>query len=482
MYNNYIATGRFIFMKYPIIAVVLAVFFLVVSYIVISSSTVVTVFTTSHTQQQVVTATDMDTGIWTQKIEVAAGDAYQGPWRMNESDFRYVDAPSVDINNNGVTGITWIDQSHKNVLFQIFEPDGEKRFSDPVNVSRSPDIFSWLPRVVISEDDVNNVYILWQEIVFSGGSHGGEIFFARSTDGGQTFSNPVNLSNTPAGAAKGRLTAWYWDNGSLDIVKAHDGTLYIAWTEYEGRLWLSYSTDRGDSFAEPVHVAGDNNEPARGPSIAAGDDNIVFLAWTVGEDRSADIHLVQSDDGGRSFGEPRVVFNSEGHSDAPKILVDDNGTLHLVYAESPAGPFNRYQIRYSRSDDGGNSFEGSREIAQALSDDFDSMNFPSIAADANNNIYILWELYPDRQNRPLGLGFIYSEDGGETFKSPSVIPGTDDPALGFNGSLQGLLMRKLAVNDTGEIAVVNNTFRQNQGSHVWLFRGSVRQNDLGQNY
>jgi hypothetical protein len=35
------------------------------------------------------------------------------------------------------------------------------------------------------------VYVLWQEIVFSGGSHGGEIFFARSRDGGQTWSAPA---------------------------------------------------------------------------------------------------------------------------------------------------------------------------------------------------------------------------------------------------------------------------------------------------
>lgn len=409
---------------------------------------------------------------WEEKTKVASGDAYQGPWRMNDSDFRYVDAPSVDINNDGYLGIVWVDQSQKDVLFQMYEPGGETRFNEPVNVSRSPDIFSWLPRIVISGDNGENVYILWQEIVFSGGSHGGEIFFARSTDGGNSFSDPVNLSNTTAGAAKGRLTARYWDNGSLDIVKDNDHNLFVTWSEYEGRLWFSRSTDRGKTFSDPVHITGDNEVPARGPSVAVDDNNNnVYVAWTVGEDRSADIHLVKSDDGGRSFGEPRIVFKSEGHSDAPKIIADGNGTLHLVYAESPAGPFNRYQIRYSRSNDGGNSFEGSREIAQALPDDFDSMNYPSLGFDANNNIYIVWELFADRRGRPLGLGFIYSEDGGETFESPSVIPGTDDPALGFNGSLQGLLMRKLAVNDAGEIAIVNNTFRQNQNSHVWLIRG-----------
>ncbi len=422
---------------------------------------------------------------WEDKIEIASGDAYQGIWRMNDSDFRYVDAPSVHIKDNGVPGITWVDQSQKDVLFQMYDADGNPRFDEPVNVSRSPAIFSWLPRVVISENNANNVYILWQEIVFSGGSHGGEIFFSRSIDGGRTFSEPVNLSNTPAGAAKGRLTARYWDNGSLDIVEANDGSLFVAWTEYEGRLWFRYSTDRGESFSDPLHVAGNNIEPARGPSIASGENGNVYLVWTVGEDPSADIRFARSTDGGRSFSEPRTVFKSDGHSDAPKIAVDSNEIIHLVYAESPAGMFRRYQIRYTRLDQDGNALEGSRELSEALSDDFNSMNFPSLALDDSDNIYIVWELYPDRTNRPLGLGFTYSGDGGETFDSPSVIPGTDDPALGFNGSLQGLLMRKLSVNNEGEIAIVNNTFRQNQSSHIWLIRGKIgkqRLDDPGKNY
>ena len=46
-------------------------------------------------------------------------------------------------------------------------------------------------------------------------------------------------------------------------------------------------------------------------------------------------------------------------------------------------------------------------------------------------------------------------------------------ALGFNGSLQGSLMRKLAVNAAGAVAVVNSTFKRNEMSRVWLFRGQA---------
>src|ERR671939_82717 len=85
---------------------------------------------------------------------------------------------------------------------------------EPVNVSRSPHTFSWLPRIAVSSADPRRVLVLWQEIIFSGGSHGGDILLARSEDGGRSFAPPLNLSNSRAGDGKGRLTRERWHNRS----------------------------------------------------------------------------------------------------------------------------------------------------------------------------------------------------------------------------------------------------------------------------
>ena len=409
---------------------------------------------------------------WDEQIEIVSGDAHQGPWRMNESEFHYVDDPSVAINEDGIVGVTWADQSRKDIFFQIYATNGEERFEEPVNISRTPKVFSWLPRVIITSGDPSSVYIMWQEIVFSGGTHGGEIFFARSIDGGKTFNDPINLSNSIAGDGKGRLTRRYWHNGSLDFAMGSDGALYAAWTEYEGTLWLSRSTDGGGKFSKPLRVTGGGGAaPARGPSLAVDADNTVYIAWSVGENRAADIHFAKSGDGGRSFGAPRAVFESDGHADAPKIAVDDEGTVHLIYGESPGGPFDRYHIRYTRSIDGARTFEKPRKISGPLKDAFASANFPALSLDSENSLYVLWELFPDRISRSRGLGFTYSADGGKTFALPSVVPNSADPALGYNGGRQGLLMRKLAVNGAGAIAVVNSTFKRSEASRIWLIRG-----------
>jgi hypothetical protein len=408
---------------------------------------------------------------WSDVIEVASGGGYRGPWRMNESEYDYVDDPSVAVAANGSIGVVWVDQARKDVLFQMYGSNGRPRLEAPVNVSRSPRIFSWLPRMVIAGDDADEVFILWQEIVFSGGSHGGEMFFARSTDGGKSFSTPINLSNTTAGAGKGRLDPRSWHNGSLDLAMGPNGDLHAAWTEYEGRLWFSRSTDRGESFSQPLLVAGSGDDkPARGPSLAVTPSGTVLIAWTVGEDVAADIHFAKSDDGGGSFIEPKVFFASEGHADAPKIAVDRAGTLHVVYAESPGGPQGRYHIRYTRWASGMGGFEEPRQISPA---DLESAGFPALSVGRNGEVYVLWEQYPRRGARSRGLGITYSNDAGSTFAAPSIIPGSDDPTHGVNGSQQGLLMRKLAINDAGGVAIVNSTFLPNQSSRIWLFQGRI---------
>ena len=295
-------------------------------------------------------------------------------------------------------------------------------------------------------------------------------YTARSEDGGKTFSGPLNLSNSIAGDGKGRISRDLWHNGSLDLATGADGAVYAAWTEYEGTLWFSRSGDGGKSFSPPRRVAGGGGDkPARAPSLALGPDRAVYLAWTVGEDASADIHVAKSADGGASFSEPRIVAPSPGYSDAPKLALDPRGVLHLVYAESSGGPFDPSHIRYTRSIDGARTFEAAREISGP------GAGFPALSVDAKGNLYVLWELFRDaRHSRhyPRGLALAVSRDAGSSFTPPAVVPGSIDPAGGFNGSSQGLLMRKLAVNGRGAVAIVNSSLKANERSRVWLIRGS----------
>lgn len=414
---------------------------------------------------------------WSEPLEVASGPAEIGPWEMNESEWDYVDDPTVVFDPEGGVALAWVDEGRKDVLLQRFDAAGEPRFEAPVDVSRTPEVFSWLPRIAFAPDGPETLYALWQEIVFSGGSHGGEAFFARSTDGGRSFEAPVNLSESPEGDGKGRLTHRLWDNGSLDLTVGPDGSVHVAWTEYEGRLWYRRSVDGGESFGPRVLVAGGEGEsPARAPSVAVDADGSALLAWTVGEDTSADLRMASSSPDGSEFGEPWPVMASDGHSDAPKIAVDGDGRLHLAWGEAPGGLFTPYRIRYVRSHDGGRSFEVRKRLGTPLSAELASMSFPHLSLGSGGTVYVAWELFPERGRRPMAMGFARSRDGGDSFTEPAVVPGTAEKGLGPSGSLQGLLMRKLAAGPDGRLALVNSRIRKGEESRIRLFfaRDSLR--------
>ena len=415
-------------------------------------------------------AADRASAGWCAPIEVAAGRGERGPWRQNESRYDYVDDPTVALDGDGRAHVAWVDQARKDVFFRTYSRDGSAAGRQPVNVSRSPGVFSWLPRIAVSPGRPGEIHVLWQEIVFSGGSHGGDIFFARSRDGGATFQRPLNISRSVGGDGKGRINRDVWHNGSFDFVAAADGTLYAAWTEYDGPLWFSRSIDRGASFSKPRRIAGDSRAPARAPALAVGEGGSVYLAWTLGEDAAADLRLARSDDRGRRFSEPRVIFATPGYSDSPKLALDAHGTLHLAFAESAGGPFDRYHVRYARSRNGGRTFEAAREISNPLPEGYTSAAFPALSVDRSESVHVLSELFAAPREMPRALALVTSADRGDTFAASTVVPGSFDAAGGYNGSQQGLLMRKLAVSERGEVAVANSHFEPNVGSRVSLMR------------
>jgi hypothetical protein len=120
--------------------------------------------------------------------------------------------------------------------------------------------------------------------------------------------------------------------------------------------------------------------------------------------------------------------------------------------------------------DGARTFEAPRDISKPALKGIAGAGFPSLSADVKGNVYVTWELYRHHRERPRGLGLVVSRDGGRSFSVPAVVPGSIDPAGGSNGSQQGLLMKKLAVNSAGAVAIANSSLKEGERSRVWLIR------------
>ncbi|OON60391.1 hypothetical protein B0920_15495 [Massilia sp. KIM] len=399
---------------------------------------------------------------WEAPITLATGGGTKGPWRQNDSDYDYVDDGTVAFLADGRLAVAWVDQRRKDVLFQTLDADG-KPGDAPLNVSRSGASFSWHPRIA-SGRGKQEVYLIWQEIIFSGGSHGGEILFAASSDGGRSFGAPRNLSNSRGGDGKGRVDRDTWSNGSADIAVASDGTIHVAWTEYDGALWHARSRDGGAGFSPARRIAGDDRLPARAPALATGPSDRVYLAWTVGEDLDEGIRVAQSDDAGASFGRPAVLGRGAGFADAPRIAVDGGGVLHVVFARQSSGAPST--VWHARSADGVTGFAAPALIPAASK----SVAYPALALDARGMPLVLAEAM-DVGGRARGL-LIASWDG-KGYSAFAPVPGSRD-AAGVNGSQQGLLGRKLALGPEGGVVVVNSALAPVAASRVWMVRGRLR--------
>ncbi|MCC7354481.1 MAG: exo-alpha-sialidase, partial [Anaerolineae bacterium] len=90
------------------------------------------------------------------------------------------------------------------------------------------------------------------------------------------------------------------------------GTLYVVWNDYrqgDGDILFSRSTDHGETWSEPLRVNDDpvdNGKDQFFPWLAVSPDGTISISWFDCRDDPGNLHyhiyLAQSEDGGLSFG------------------------------------------------------------------------------------------------------------------------------------------------------------------------------------
>lgn len=203
----------------------------------------------------------------------------------------------------------------------------------------------------------------------SGNNYGGRQF-TRSTDGGVTWLNPINIPNSPA-----------W--GTLDVDA--NGTLFMGGVNLgTGQIWCERSTNARDGAVTPsfdqstkVNLGGDiaisepiNPEGLVGQVFLAVDrsgastNNNVYMMASVlptGASNGSDVMFVRSTDGGQTFSAPvRVNDDPINHSKwhwFGTLSVAPNGRIDSVWLDTRNAANNTdSQLFYSYSTDGGSTW------------------------------------------------------------------------------------------------------------------------------
>lgn len=260
--------------------------------------------------------------------------------------------------------------------------DGGATLAEPVRVAGER-VFQ--ARVAVDPEGVLHVtYLQADDIAVWSLPSPAPVVATRSEDGGETFTEPVVVSDTqrsrvgvatPVIDAAGDLVVLYQDfKGNVRDFMNLEGP---AWEE-PSALVVTRSTDGGRSFSPGVEI---DDEVLVGkrfivflpefPSLAAGPEGALYVAWADARDGTHDVWLRRSRDGGRTWsGRVRVNDNpvDDGTSQyLPAVSVSSGGRVDVLYLDRRGDPDDALTtVSLATSPDDGASFETTQVSSQAF--------------------------------------------------------------------------------------------------------------------
>lgn len=268
----------------------------------------------------------------------------------------------------------------------------------------------------------------------------GQAMVARSTDGGQTFGEPV--------AASGDDPDVMSYVGSSPLVFAGpDGDIYLAYGRnmaHEGvsfgrdTLRLARSTDDGATFAPAVDVFTDTDALEAGSfqDVIAAPDGALYAAWLsyrqympengAGDDSLTEVRITRSDDAGLTFGPSILVDDRSCECCRTSLTASADGTLYLAWRDQVPQDDGGDPVRnmvVSSSHDSGATWstpalihDDAWRVAQCPE------SGPVIAIDRDGLLHAAW--FTGKEDGP-GVYYAASRDDGTTFSDPQALATAD---------------------------------------------------------
>lgn len=279
-----------------------------------------------------------------------------------------------------------VEQDGRTDVYLARLDDQGSTVGSPVRVNDKPGdaaVHQQAPaQVAVGPDGSINVVWIAQKRIEGRRFPASDLRYARSVDGGKTFSPALTVNPDP-----GVPSSHHFHNMTV----APDGTIYVAWLDGSARdlqrsaaghhqnghqheamahhhggddggpgteLRVARSVDGGRTFEAPVVVARNTCQCCR-TALAVDDDGKVYVAWRHlfgGTER--DIALAMSSDGGLAFSEPVRVYADHWDIDGcphagPALAVGSDGVIHVAWY---TGAGDRVGVYYASSADGGGSF------------------------------------------------------------------------------------------------------------------------------
>ncbi|HKQ85273.1 MAG TPA: sialidase family protein, partial [Candidatus Acidoferrales bacterium] len=346
--------------------------------------------------------------------------------------------PIIVGDSQGNIDVIWSGSGH---LFFSRSADSGTTFSSPLDIAgvTNPSLaFSaagYRPLVV---DAAGNINVVWSD------QNTSQIFFARSTNAGVSFSTPLNISSYASGASSPTMAVD--SSGGIDVI--WQGSV-AGHNPYD--LFFTRSTDAGASFSVAKDIS---NTPSGAffDQIAVDPTGAIDVAWNSDCPSpsfcsvvSSDVFFSQSKDGGATFSSPVQITNTQGQAAISRVLlaIDSAGNANLAWPQVSGGN----SVFFSRLNAGATVFSAPRQIGSS---------FPAaMALDVNGKI--------DIAAADTDVYLLQSSDQGNTFSSTNITSG----GAGSNPEDVEVVA---AANPAGSIAIAWPAY--NRSTSKWAIFGS----------
>ncbi len=250
---------------------------------------------------------------WTAPVTIASDSAF------GTRNFH-----ALHVGGDSALYVAWLESTRgKSQTFLTRSTDGGTSWTTPVLADTNQSCPCCRTAIATAAD--GTLYLAWRT-VFPGNVR--EVVVARSTDHGATWAASVRVQRD------GWVFDGCPHAGPSMQVDA-GGAVHIAWwSGKQGAAGTFYarSTDRGATFGEPVALgAAEFSAPAH-VQLALGDSGSIVAVWDDGTVKTPRVVMRVSRDGGASFG-PSTLVSTEGQAAMFPVLALKGRDLSIAWSE-----------------------------------------------------------------------------------------------------------------------------------------------------
>ncbi len=237
---------------------------------------------------------------------------------------------------------------------------------------------AYAPRLAVAVDHDDVVHAAWVRTT-AASTNSGKVFYARSLDGGVTFTAEASLSDL--------YRLGQYSRGGMDLAVTDGGALLVAISE-PSSLAVLRSTDHGASFTTTLSAA---VSYTYAPRLATAGSEVLVLASNLASDGSTgQLFVARSGNGGATFGSPATIATYVAPMSAAAARTT-GGTWLLAFKNGAADTTTRTRAQvHVSSTVNGSTWSAPVRLDAAGGTGHSDRVLPAIVSTAADEAFVAW--------------------------------------------------------------------------------------------